>query len=215
MKITAITATYQRPEAMALCRKYVERQTRQPDQWLILDGPDPMPKKILGAIEGGRIEGDVIIFAEDDDWLRSDWFEWCEGGIRRGYDIVGEGMAVYYNPRQRWWSECRNVRHAALVQTAVAAHMLEEVANVIKSFPSPFFDTRIWPLDCNKFLALPETPKDRRVIGIKGLYGSKGYSSEHAAVCPPGAHPDPSMLQLWKWAGPDASAYAKFYHRTS
>lgn len=213
MKITAITATYQRPDAMALCEKYLKRQTRQPDQWLILDGPEPMPAKILAAIEQNQIEGDVVAFAEDDDHLRADWLEWVHGKVSAGYEIVGEGMAVYYHPGFRWWSECRNIRHAALVQTAVHRDMLENVANVIRSFQSPFFDTRLWCLDANKFLALPESPKDRRVIGIKGLYGAAGYSGEHAAQNPPGTHADPSMAQLWRWIGSDAAAYSKFYKR--
>lgn len=210
MKITAITCTFNRPEAMALCTKYVERQTRKPDQWLILDGPEPMPQKILSAIEGGRIEGDVIAFMEDDDFFRADWLEWVTGGIERGYEIIGEGHAVYYQVRHRWWSECRNVRHAALVQTAIHRDLLEETANVIRSYKSPFFDTRLWQLDANKFLALPETNKDRRVVGIKGMYGAAGYSGEHAAVLPEGTHPDPSMIQLWRWIGPDANAYLNF-----
>lgn len=213
MKITAITATYQRPEAMALCEAYLTRQTRQPDQWLVLDGPEPMPLKVLAAIEEGRIEGDAIAFFEDDDWFRADWLAWVEASIAKGYEMVGEGHAVYYHVRSRWWSECRNVRHAALVQTAVHRDLLEEVANVIRSFGSPFFDTRIWQLDCNKLLALPKSPSERRVVGIKGMYGAKGYSGEHAAVLPPESHADPSLLQLWRWIGPDASNYIEFYDR--
>lgn len=210
MKITAITATYQRPEAMELCAKYLKRQTRQPDQWLVLHGPEPMPRKILRAIEENQIEGDVVAFVEDDDYFRSDWLQWVHDGVERGYQIVGEGNAVYYNPRFRWWSECHNVRHAALVQTAVHRDTLELVANVIRSFESPFFDTRVWQLDVNKFLALPERHEDRRVIGIKGLYGAAGYSTEHGAQFPAGTHADPSMAQLWRWIKGDAAAYAKF-----
>jgi hypothetical protein len=209
MKITALTATFERPDAMRLCEKYLKRQTRQPDQWLVLDGPEPMPAKVLAAIEAGRIEGDVLVWFEDDDFYRADWIEWLEGGFKRGYDLIGEGHACYYNPRRRWWSECKNVRHAALAQTAVHRDLLENVANVIRCFHSPYFDTRIWPLDCNKFLALPNTPRDNRVIGIKGIYEG-GYSDEHRAIMPDGAHADPSLMQLWKWIGKDAAAYLPF-----
>ena len=64
MKLTAVTATWQRPEAMALCRKYVERQSRQPDQWLILDGPERMGDKLLTAFASGAVEGDALVFVE-------------------------------------------------------------------------------------------------------------------------------------------------------
>ena len=209
MKITALTCTFNRPEAMSLCTKYLDRQTRKPDQWLVLDGPEPMPLKVLAAIEGGKIEGDVVAFIEDDDHYKADWIEWLEGAFNRGYEVVGEGNAVYYNPTNRWWSECHNVRHAALCQTAVCSDMLENVANVIRSFESPYFDTRIWPMDSNKFLALPPLGSNR-VLGIKGIYPGNGYSDEHRAVLPRGAKADPSMLQLWKLIGNDAAAYLKF-----
>lgn len=208
MNVTAITCTYQRPAAMALCEVYLKRQTRVPWQWLVLDGPEPMPKKILRAIQTNQISGDVVAFVEDDDWFRDDWIEWGAGMIAKGYDLVGEGMAVYYNVRRRWWSECRNVRHAALCQTIVSRDMLESIANVIQCFDSPFFDTRIWPLECSKFLALPKSPAERRVVGIKGMPGLTGYSSEHRQVA--GAKADPSLLQLWKWIGQDAANYTQF-----
>lgn len=215
MKLTAITATYNRPEAIAICRRYVERQTRPPDQWLVLDGPEPMPEKILAAIEGGRIEGEAVAFFEDDDWFRPDWLEWVEGAIKGGYEIVGEGNAVYYQVRNRWFSECKNVRHAALVQTAVHRDLLESVADVIRSYRSPFFDTRLWQLAANKFLALPKSPAERRVVGIKGMYGSAGYSGEHNSFLPEGVSADPSALQLWRWIGADASNYLRFYDRAT
>lgn len=214
MTVTAITATYQRPEAMALCTRYLKRQTRQPDQWLVLDGPDPMAKKVLRAIEDGQIEGEVVAFVEDDDHFRADWLEWCEAGIRSGYEMVGEGNAVYYQIRHRWHSACLNVRHAALVQTAVHRDMLETIANVIRSYPSPWFDTRIWRLDAGKFLATPESPAERRVVGIKGMYASgagKGYSGEHVGFHPPESRSDPAAIKLFEWLGEDAVHYLPFY----
>lgn len=216
MTITAITCTYQRPRAMELCRKYMARQTRQPDQWIILDGPDRMQKKVLDCIERGEIKGEVVVWFEDDDWVRADWLAWCHDQIAKGYECVGEGMAVYYNVSKRWWSECRNVRHAALCQTAVHRDLLEPVANVIKSYDWPFFDVRIWNVECNKHLFLPKTPAERRVVGIKGIKGdggSHGYSGEHRDVLPQGTHADPSMLQLHKWVGRDALNYSQFHKR--
>lgn len=210
MKVTAITCTHERPEAYALCSKYMLRQTRKPDQWLVLIGPEPMPQKILRAIQENEITGDAIVFIEDDDWFRADWIEWCVENLERGYDMVGEGMACYYNVRRRWWSECRNVRHAALCQTAITRDMLEPLANIIQSFNSPFFDTRLWTVECNKLLTLPKTPAERRVVGIKAMPGTRGYSGEHGFAMPPGVHADPSLFKLWQWIGADAEAYAEF-----
>lgn len=216
MKLTVITATYHRPDAFVLCEEYLKRQTRQPDQWLVLDGPDRMQKKVLDAIESGKVEGEAVVFFEDDDHYREDWLAWCEREIGRGYNLVGEGHAAYYNVANRWWSECFNVRHAALCATAIHRDLLEPLANIIRSYDWPFFDTRIWPLRCNKRLALPKSPAERRVVGIKGIRSTDrkpGYSGEHHDVNQPGQHRDPSLLQLNKWIGNDAANYAKFYER--
>ena len=213
-KITAITCTYQRPDAFALCEQYLKRQTRQPDQWLVLDGPERMQKKFLAAIEEGKIEHESVVVIEDDDFYRADWIEWAVGQLEKGYDLVGEGNAAYYNVANRWWSECGNVRHAALCATAMHRDMLEQVANIIHGYDWPFFDTRIWPLECNKKLQLPKRPEERRVIGIKGIRsetGMAGYSGEHHDVNPQGTHADPALLQLWRWIGEDAMNYQRFW----
>jgi hypothetical protein len=209
MKITAVTCTWQRPEALALCRKYVERQTRPPDQWLVLDGPESMGDKIIAAIEGGRIEGDAVLWIEDDDYYFPGWFEWCERHLARGYDIVGQGNALYYNVSYRWFSNCKNTRHASLCQTAISTRLLERICNVIRAYENQFFDTRVWRMEVNKYLHLPKDG-ERLVIGIKGMPGTAGYSGEHKQQTPPEAHSDPALLALWKLIGADANAYKGF-----
>jgi len=46
--IIAITCTGARPEAFALCEKYMARQTVQPDLWLVVDDCDPATKCTMG-----------------------------------------------------------------------------------------------------------------------------------------------------------------------
>ncbi len=197
---------------MKLCREYVRRQTRQPEQHLILDGPEPMPLKVLKAIESGVITGDIVTWMEDDDFFAPSWLAWLESKFSAGFEMVGEGNAAYWNCAYRWSSFCGNVRHAALVQTAIHRDLLESAANIIRSFESPFWDTRLWTLEANKFLALPNSPAERRVVGIKGMF-ENGYSGEHRQKSPPGTTPDPSMLTLFKWIGPAAASYRDFYQR--
>lgn len=215
MTVTAITCTYRRPAAMELCLPMMARQTRKPEQWLVLDGPEPMRLKVLRAIEENRIEGEAIVFFEDDDHFRPDWIEWVVGRLEAGYDVAGEGNAAYYHVGHRWWSYCHNKRHAALCQTAITAEVLPFLANVIKSYDSPFFDTRLWEFGGNKTLALPKDASERRVIGIKGIKGedgATGYSGEHRQALPEGVRADPSLLQLWRWLGDEAENYSKFWN---
>lgn len=211
MKLTALTCTYERPEALKLCEKYMARQTRQPDQWLILDGPKPMADKVLEAVRNG-VQGEAIVWVEDDDHYAPTWLAWCEEKLSKGFDIVGQGNALYYNVRKRWWSDCRNTRHASLCQTAIARSLYEPLANLIPAYDNQFFDTRLWRIECNRYLHLPKEG-ERLVIGIKGMPGKQGYSAEHTQVAPKGTNADPSMMKLWSLLGPDAKAYAPFYHR--
>src|SRR5688500_12476801 len=89
MRLTAITCTGGRPEAFAFCERWIARQTRQPDEWIVVDdGPVPtlttMGQTVLrfepglpghlsfsrNVTEGVRAAtGDVIVFPEDDDWF--------------------------------------------------------------------------------------------------------------------------------------------------
>ena len=210
MKLTAITCTWNRPEAFKLCQKYVSRQTRQPDQWLVLDGPGKMGDKVLAAIEAGKIEGDAILWTEDDDYIFPGWFAWCEKYLDKGYEVVGQGNAFYYNVTRRWWSNCHNTRHASLCQTAITADWLEVVTNVIRSFDNQFFDTRLWRLERNRYLHLP-TEAEMLVIGIKAMPGCPGYSGEHRQVNPDGVTKDDTLDKLRELIGNDADAYAPFY----
>ena len=210
MKLTAITATCAgREEALALCTKFVARQTRQPDQWLILDGPEPMHEKIGRAILENWIEGDGILFTEDDDWFSPRWFEWCERYLDRGFDIVGQGKAMFYNVNHRWWNNCGNVRHASLCQTAIRKTLLPHVFNIIDDFGCPWIDVQLWNIESRKYLHLPKE-SEMLLIGIKGLCGAKGYSREHRMVNGSGDDntPDYDLSKLRSLIGDDADLYA-------
>lgn len=211
MKLTALTCTYQRPEAFELCKKYEKRQTRLPDEWLVMEGPEPMREKVLRAIEQNMVTGDALIFMEDDDWYAPGWFAWCEKHLAQ-YDIVGQGNALYYHVARRWWSECRNTRHASLCNTAINRSMFQPLVNLIKGFDNQFFDTRLWRLDKRRYLHLPKDG-ERLVVGLKGMPGLLGYSHEHKSSIPKGVTLDPALMKLWQVLGPDAAPYAKFYKR--
>jgi hypothetical protein len=212
MNLTALTCTYERPAAMELCRKYIDRQTRQPDQWLVLDGPEPMPIKVLKAIESGQVKGEGLVWIEDDDWYHPDWLAWCAKQLE-SFDIVGQGDAFYYSVRHRWWSECCNVRHAALCQTAITSDLFEYLCNTIKSYDSPFFDTRLWLKDGGRYLHMPRNDSERFVVGIKGMPGKPGYSGEHRSINPEGVHQDWNLIRLEEVIGLDAYAYREFWER--
>jgi hypothetical protein len=211
-RITAITATTPgRAEAFALCEKFLARQTRQPDQWLVLSGPEPMHTKVADAIASGKIEGDYIVWFEDDDYFKPGWLGWCEKLLDRGFDLVGQGKALYYNVNHRWWSNCHNVRHASLCQTAMRKTLLPHIWNIINDFGCPWFDVQLWNIECNKYLHLPKE-EEMLVIGMKGLCGAQGYSREHRQLNGVGNEIDYDLSKLTELMGNDAQIYAKYFH---
>jgi hypothetical protein len=171
-----------------------------------------MSSKVCEALRSSAT-GTGIIFVEDDDYYRPGWLAWCEAKLQKGYDIVGQGNALFYNVAQRWWSDCNNVRHASLCETAISSRLFERAITVIEGFDNQWFDTRLWRLECNRFLDLPKEPKDKLVIGIKGMPGTSGYSREHRKADRRYVNQDPSLLKLWQVLGEDALAYAPFYKR--
>src|SRR6478735_6684213 len=140
MKITCVTPACKRPEAWVLSEGYMRRQTRQPDQWIVLDNDDPPTKCTMGqqviylpgartpgsvdminklkeAFAPGIITGDVVIFWENDDWYAPNWIETCAKELET-CQLFGEGRAHYYNVRERWWFQHANMDHASLCATA-------------------------------------------------------------------------------------------------
>lgn len=226
MKLTTITCTGDRPEAFALCEKYLASQTVQPAQMLVLDdgevptictlgqqyiyvphlrGKGSMVQKLRLALVGNLIKGDALVFWEDDDAYAPIWLEWCASKLAQ-FDLVGEGRAIYYNVQKRWWFEHANMQHASLCSTAMTRTMfpslLRETANT-----EPFIDSRIWRYPVRKRV-FDNSP--RLVIGIKGMPGRGGYGGGHKPH-DPSERADKDLDFLQTLIGDAGKAYAPFY----
>lgn len=230
MKITCITAACHRSEAWALSEGYMRAQTRQPDQWLVLDGGEPstctmgqeyhhwedltgqgsMTGKIRRAIEQNLIKGDILVFWENDDWMAPAWLSFCEQQLVR-YDLIGEGRNLYYNVRDRWWFEHANMQHASLCATAMSKRVIPQLLRECTKVSDPWIDDRLWK-NCRmaKKVFDPHATKKRLTIGIKAMPGLAGYGSGHDRTSG-WAIRDPSMGRLKQLIGADADAYEKFY----
>jgi hypothetical protein len=90
------------------------------------------------------------------------------------------------------------------------ANMLPRVLNIIEDFNCPWIDVQLWLAECSKRLRLPGNTK-RRVIGIKGMPGTKGYSREHRQVTGAGNEPDYDLAKLRELIGADAENYASYF----
>lgn len=165
--ITAITATGDRTLTFALCRRWMEKQIVKAEQWIVVDdGKVQMPKALRPegyirrtpqptdpknhtlyanlrvAIEA--IEGDKIIFIEDDEYYAPTYI----GEISRRLDadeLVGINISRYYNLITGGYRLFKEQAHASLAQTAFRASFLPIFVDFLgKENCAEFLDVRLW-----------------------------------------------------------------------
>lgn len=221
--ITAITPTCDRPFGIALCEKYMARQTVQPDEWIVADGGqipaklsmgqrhlwekrDPGPGNLTAnmrrAVEAA--EGDLVVIVEDDDWYRSDHIEMAVQGLTEA-PVYGCGWLQYYHVPDRRWARFRN-RGSALCQTAFRASEKRRMLGAIdaaQSSGSYGIDGMFWT-GRESLANGPQT-----VIGMKGLPGTKGLGVGHRSHPRVNWKHDPDLCELRRWIGNDATEYEK------
>ncbi len=73
MKISVVTPTKDRPEAVELCRRWIREQAYPVHEHIVVDGGlnrDNLREGILQAT------GDVVLLADDDDYYTPSWTDW-------------------------------------------------------------------------------------------------------------------------------------------
>ena len=228
MKFTLITPTCDRPEAFALCEKWMARQTVSYFEWIVLDDGVTPAKCTMGQrhyryddtrgkgsligklrklmSESIPINGDAVAFIEDDDWYSPDYLEVAEKRFE-DYSVIGEGHAFYYNVRTRRWHQHDNAQHASLCQTLVRADAFPALKPMLDD-SCPFLDIRIWrdmPAKYTKKLYIPGEKKT--LVGIKGIYQGYGIGHKH-----PLPNRDGLMDKLRPQLGTDIQYYKTYYH---
>jgi predicted O-methyltransferase YrrM len=234
-KITLLTCAVNRPEAWSICEKYVSQQTRQPDQWLVLDDDDTptictrgqeyfywpecrgrgsLTKKITRAINENLISGNIVAMWENDDAYMPTYLENVERWLETA-DLVGEGDSLYYNVQHRAWFAHRNSQHASLCSTAFKVSLLPQLLRACNT-DDPYADSRLWNYVQSPFKKRVVMPQDhptstRQVVGIKGMPGKLGYGTGHQIKDNRGITKDPTFSKLISILGANAEAYAPFY----
>lgn len=232
MRLTLLTAACHRPEAWKLCELWFSRQTLQPFQWVVVDddeiqtkctlgqqyiykpefrGPDSLKNKVRFAITSKLIKGDALVFAENDDFFAPNWLQFCADKLQK-HDMIGEGNAIYYNVRGRFWNRHNNMQHASLCATAVHTSILQAVSSAC-SHPDAWIDDMLWRKPLNKMVFDPMHTNSGKpmVVGIKGMPGRVGYGWQHVRR-PPDAHDDPTLEYLYRLIGDDAENYTEYYN---
>lgn len=218
--LTLITPTGDRPEAFALCEKWMARQTI-PYQWIVVDdGSIPthctqgqtyirrepkrgtshsLPNNLMAAIP--HVLGEKVLIIEDDEWYADSYVarmsKWLDDD-----ELVGVVPARYYWPREAKYREFPEHQHASLCRTGLRSSLLSVLAECCAS-RDPSIDIRLWAR-C----------KGRRhtvdlVVGMKQMPGRKsgGGSSDDAII-------DSNLSTLRKWIGDDIDFYNSILPKT-
>lgn len=222
--IQLLTATGARPEAFALCVRWMRRQTYTgPVRWIIVDdGPEPLPvpampwtvdrirrspywqpgenTQALNLLRGldSVDRRHPLVIIEDDDHYSPDWLEHVSRELNRA-ELVGEMRARYYNVAQRKGRELSNTAHASLCATAMRGGAIETFAHMCRT-KAKFIDLDLWRRHPSRHLF-----GGHRVVGIKGLPGRGGIGMGHSARFDGKADPDGTLLR--QWIGEDAEEY--------
>ena len=221
--ITCITPTGDRPEAFALCRTWMERQSTPYTQWIVVDdGFTPLPERLREGIDYIRrepskseghtlnlnirtalphIKGDKILIIEDDDWYGPSYIDTMSKYLNV-YDMVGEGFARYYHIQSSRFGRVTNRSHASFCQTGFTKQLIPTLEKAIPG--DPYIDHRFWNLvKENKHIFLDPTDQLHLHCSTKGLKGRAGIGTGHIpnAICY--THEDINLSQLIHWVGPD------------
>lgn len=209
--LTVITPTCDRPMGIALLERWMERQTVQPNRWIVSDGgrnkaaltmgqehihlpSEPGARNFTGNLLRALdlVDGGAVVVMEDDDWYAPEHIERCAEGLEEAMSY-GCSTLKYFNLPMRSWQVIANPG-ASLAQTATRdIEELRRAAHVAFLAGDYKVDKRFWRF-------APDGAQT--VIGIKGLPGTKGLGLGHK---PGNWNYGPDKLR--EWIGEDANAY--------
>jgi len=232
-KVTVITPTGDRPEALALLRRWMATQTRQADQWIIIDdGTKPVKaKKFPGAkvirrnprkddpactlgenlrVALPHIAHEKVLVMEDDDWYGPDYIA-TMADLLEDHELVGISGTKYYHPGIPGYREMGRGDHASLSQTAFRKSLLPELEkaipfdNSLPDYPECSVDMRLWARANGNSRLVPGADMQLH-CSIKGMPGRGGAGVGHDKRF---YTPDKDLTKFQEWCD-DVEAYRGF-----
>lgn len=224
--LTLLTATGCRPQAWALCERWMMAQTYGgPVKWIIVDdGEQPQPvtffrpgwdivfvrpqpfwkpgdntqaRNLMAGLEMVH-SSDRLVIIEDDDHYSPRWLEVVAKHLERA-ELVGEYRARYYNVATKQGRQLNNTQHASLCATAMRGAAIETFRKVCRPGVQ-FIDLTLWRSHPSRMLFAGQD-----VVGIKGLPGRGGIGMGHRREFRGVDDKDGALLR--QWVGKDAEAY--------
>jgi len=227
MRLSVITPHADRPAALSLCQRWMRKQTRRADEWILADGgqqravclwndvhvhdPRPTgPENFAGNIVNGlqHVTGELVAIVEDDDWYAPTYLERAVAMLEDA-DLVGSSCQRYYHVQHRCWRVFKN-RGASLCQTAFRRELvplLLEVARECMADGTYGIDGAFWARAAKAGYRLKNPSMPDGVVGIKGLPGSPGLGIGHRPNLTDKWVVDEDSRVLREWVGSDADLY--------
>jgi len=218
--ITVITPTGDRPEAFALCERWMSQQTYTGQiQWIVVDdGVEPtactmgqqyilqrpmqhhsLCRNLRAAIP--HIKGECIFVVEDDDYYAPHYLSTMVGRLQRA-DLVGEFGAKYYYLRHKSYRHNhQSEHHASLCRTGMTRAVLQTLERSAQGW-HPSVDLRLWRAWRGSTFTWRDADGTQSLcVGMKGVEGrqSRGWKPSRNAVA------DADLKTLEKWVGKEAA----------
>lgn len=211
---TVITPTGDRPEAIALLRRWMAKQTLKPKQWIIVDdGKKPLPMvheaqvirreprfnddpctlgaNLRAAIP--HIKHDKILIMEDDDWYGPDYIE-TMAALLDDHELAGIAGTKCYHIKVPGYRAMGRGDHASLSQTGFRKSFIPQVLKAIPG--SCEVDMRIWADFTKGPGHLIDGSQRQLHCAMKGLPGRAGAGVGHIQKYHTA---DPGLKRLQKW----------------
>jgi hypothetical protein len=207
MKVMVLTASTGRPEALALCRQFVARQTH-PCTHVVSEGFDIF-NNMRNGLETAE-DYDAVVICEDDDWYRSDHVAEMVRLLEQA-ELVGQGATVSYHiPSSGFVKPDNNPFFCSLHSTAIRTSQLEALLRVL-NHPDAVdqkgrvrIDVLLWRVPLSKRQTLTPT-----CVSMKGMPGTPGLSAKHEPWFYDEFDRDRSFLRYL--IGDDVALYERFF----
>lgn len=229
--VTLVTPTCDQPTGMALCERYMARQTLRLHapllQWIVVDdgtvpatltmgqrhirrergtdtGAQSLAKNLLTALP--LVETEYLMLIEHDDWYHPTHLEILLKQLvaQPGVQLAGDPQQRYYNVAHRKWRVFKN-HGSCLCQTGMHRELIARFQWVIErclQADSYGIDGRFWEAVPRYHWNLLPTSTS---LGIKGLPGRPGLGVGHRPTGT-GWKTDPDCAQLQAWIGAEDAA---------
>ena len=200
--ISIITPTNGRPEALALCKEFVARQTFTDYEHIVEEG-GMLNQNLTAALP--KAQGEIIAVFEDDDHYKAGWLQYIVDHMVDDVVLVGESCSNYYHLPSAGHCpmEMRGHPRSSMCSTAFHRSVIPSMEAMCQRGPIGL-DARFWAQVSKNPHHLNHGP-EYFVTGMKGLPGTQGMGVGHKMNWYKGGL-DTDRVILRKWVGEEDAA---------